>query len=159
MCDYSLHGLPNRLAVEGEPLAVHQFPTGTLGLVSPLDVQALTAKSQEQARAGFWSLVRRWFSTEESPPAVCIPPGARLLLRELPQPLQQKLGVGEEEEVTFIQQDVPAYAHRDAVRFGNGQEILLQKLAVGQQVDVLCLAPSEVAPGPSPFVAAFSEGT
>jgi hypothetical protein len=35
MCDYSLAGVPNRLAVEGEELVVHRFPTGALGLASP----------------------------------------------------------------------------------------------------------------------------
>ena len=35
MCDYSLAGIPNRLAVEGEELAVHRFPTGSIGLASP----------------------------------------------------------------------------------------------------------------------------
>jgi hypothetical protein len=34
MCDYSLAGIPNRLAVEGEELVVHPFPTGALGLAS-----------------------------------------------------------------------------------------------------------------------------
>jgi hypothetical protein len=34
MCDYSLAGVPNRLAVEGEELQVHRFPTGALGLTS-----------------------------------------------------------------------------------------------------------------------------
>ena len=28
MCDYSLQGLPNRLAVEGEKLVTHRFPLG-----------------------------------------------------------------------------------------------------------------------------------
>jgi hypothetical protein len=32
MCDYSLAGVPNRLAVEGEQLVVHRFPTGSVGL-------------------------------------------------------------------------------------------------------------------------------
>ena len=36
---------------------------------------------------------------------VC-PPGARLLLRDIPKSLQPLLGVGEVEEVTFIQQVV-----------------------------------------------------
>jgi hypothetical protein len=31
MCDYSLAGIPNRLAIEGEQLVVHQFSTGSLG--------------------------------------------------------------------------------------------------------------------------------
>ena len=30
MCDYSLHNVPNRLAVEGEMLQVHRFPAGSV---------------------------------------------------------------------------------------------------------------------------------
>src|SRR5260370_14227415 len=32
MCDYSLAGLPNRLAVEGDQLVVQPFSTGAMGL-------------------------------------------------------------------------------------------------------------------------------
>ena len=40
MCDYSLVSLPNRLAKEGNHLVVHQFPTGTLGLIeAPREVR------------------------------------------------------------------------------------------------------------------------
>jgi hypothetical protein len=35
--------------------------------------------------------------------------------------------------------------YRDAVGFNNGREILLQKLEVGQRVDVLCLSLAEEA--------------
>jgi len=35
MCDYSLHGIKNRLAEEGEVLVVHRFHTGSKGLTSP----------------------------------------------------------------------------------------------------------------------------
>ena len=33
MCDYSLMGLPNRLAKEGETLILIQFQTGTSGFM------------------------------------------------------------------------------------------------------------------------------
>ena len=39
MCDYSLCGIPNRLAVEGEALVVHRFLTGSMGLASRADLQ------------------------------------------------------------------------------------------------------------------------
>ena len=71
MCDYSLAGIPSRLAVEGEQLVVHQFATGTLGLASPRPFTS------------------RWCSLKQTP-AVCVPPGARLLLRDIPMNLQQK---------------------------------------------------------------------
>ena len=35
MCDYSLQGIENRLAKEGEVLVVHRFYSGSKGLTSP----------------------------------------------------------------------------------------------------------------------------
>ena len=34
MCDYSLCGIPNRLAVESEELVVYRFSTGSIGMAS-----------------------------------------------------------------------------------------------------------------------------
>ena len=121
MCDYSLTGIPSRLAVEGEQLVVHRFPTGSLGLASPCPSTS------------------RWWSQKQTP-AVCIPPGARLLLRDIPKSLRKQCGVGITEEVTFAQLSATAYQFRDAVRFSNGQEILLQALQCGQRVEVLSLS-------------------
>jgi len=117
MCDYSLAGISKRLAVEGEQLVVHRFSTGSLGLASPCA-----------------SLV------SAGTPAVCIPHGARLRLRDIPQDLQLRFGLNKIEEVTFVQQSAEAYQYRDAVRFQNGREVLLQRLRCGQQVEVLSLA-------------------
>jgi hypothetical protein len=44
------------------------------------------------------------------------------------------------ETVEFIQTSADAGRHRDGVRFSNGQEILLQRLAEGQRATVLSLA-------------------
>jgi hypothetical protein len=128
MCDYSLAGVPNRLAIEGEALMVHRFPTGALGLTPNT------------------SPARSWFSkiwSARVTPAVCVPPGTRLLLRDIPADLQDALGVGAAEEVTFIQQSAEAYQYRDAVRLQNGREILLQRLQCGQRVEVLNLSSNE----------------
>src|SRR2546428_13505042 len=108
MCDYSLAGVPNRLAVEGEELVVHRFTAGTLGLASP-----------NTRRSRLWS--------KKATPAVCIPPGARLLLRDIPVGLQQECAIRDAEDVTFVQQSAEAFMYRDAVRFQNGREILLQR--------------------------------
>lgn len=121
MCDYSLAGLPNRLAVEGEQLLVHRFVTGAMGL-------APSCPGLKQ------------FFFPSSTPAVCIPPGALLRLQNIPLHLQQRLGVGEVENVTFVQQSAEAFRYRDAVRFANRREILLQHLRCGQRVDVLSLS-------------------
>jgi len=44
------------------------------------------------------------------------------------------------EEVTFTQLSATVYQFRDAVRFSNGREILLQTLQCGQEVEVLWLS-------------------
>ena len=123
MCDYSLAGIPNRLAAEGEQLMVFRFPTGARGLTPP------TASPWR-----FWC---------KQTPAVCVPPGARLLLCDIPKDLQRQFDVQATEEVTFVQLSAEAYQYRDAVRFRNGREVLLQCLRCGQHVEVLSLCSSE----------------
>jgi len=139
MCDYSLHAQPNRLAIEGERLVVHRFSRGSIGLASPSDLQ--DAKPQP-----WWSWAA-WFQAQKAELrpicAVCVPPGARLVIREIPENLQQEFKVSETEQVTFVQLSADEYTYRDAVRFSNGRTLLLQKLHPGQRVDVLCLSPDE----------------
>lgn len=126
MCDYSLAHLPNRLAVAGETLVVHRFSSYSRGLTC--------------AR-------RTWKQIlfPETRPAVCVPPGARLRLMDIPEHLQRELGVSSGETVTFVQQSAEAFRYRDAVRFANGREILLQRLSCGQRVEVLTLESPEQA--------------
>jgi hypothetical protein len=145
MCDYSLLGMTNRLAIEGEQLQVYRFPTSSLGLTSPDELQKLSEESAPQPGGSFWSRLKNWLSVsgEPAPPAVCIPPGARLRLHDIPERVQRQLGVGADEEVTFVQLSAEPFSYRDAVRFNQGSEILLQKLEVGQRVDVLCLSLAE----------------
>lgn len=99
---------------------VRRFPSGCLGMSSPR---------------------RRWYEVlfPSLAVAVCIPPGARLLLRDIPARLASQLEVSSSEEVTFVQRTADAFTHRDGVRFANGREILLQQLECGQQVTVLKL--------------------
>jgi hypothetical protein len=131
MCDYSLTALRTRLAEEGEELVIYRFPTGTLGMTSPAELERY-----KQQLSGW----RSWFNAREVPCAVCIPPYARLLLRDIPNRLRQQLGLKAEEEVVFIQKSALEGRHRDGVRFNNGQEILLQHLLEGQRADVLALS-------------------
>src|SRR5579864_9724074 len=137
MCDYSLMSLPNRLAVEQEDLVVHKFSTGSNGLASP-----------RAPVAGLWEFVKNVFQ----PPAivaVCVPPGSRLLLQDIPTSTQKWLSVGCEEEVTFTQVTAEANNHRDAVCFRTGGKMLLQDLRVGQRVRVLDLSGAEETEVPS----------
>ena len=124
MCDYSLAYFPSRLAVDGESLAVHRFPCGTLGLTG--------------ARRSWKQILFPGTTC-----AVCVPPGARLLVHDIPGYLQRQLGVGSCEEVTFVEQTAEAFTHRDAVRFSNGREILLQRLQAGQRVLVIGMESNE----------------
>jgi len=150
MCDYSLLGIPNRLAVEGEQLLVYRFPTGSLGLTSRSEICAPATELADHSPAGWWSAIKSWFSVsvEKSTPAVCIPPGAQLVLHDIPPRLQQKLEVTASEEVTFVQLSDEVYTYRDAVRFHNGRDLLLQRLDEGQRVEVRCLSLAEEAPRP-----------
>ena len=75
-----------------------------------------------------------------------MPPGARLVLRNVPKDLQRKFDVQVTEEVIFVQVSAEAFQFRDAVRFSNGREILLHKLHCGQQVDVLSLSSGDCQP-------------
>jgi hypothetical protein len=129
MCDYSLAEVKTRLAVEGEDLTVYRFPTGTLGFTSPSELQ-------QRPELRGW---RSWFTLRQVPCAVCIPPGAQLALRDIPSRLQSSLGLRMEEEVVFVQVGMDAGRHRDAVRFGNNQELLLQRLAEGQRARVISM--------------------
>ncbi len=144
MCDYSLMAVPNRLAQEGEDLVAHRFPTGSLGLACPADLQRLSEPAHPE-RKTFWEAVKDFFSPPKTPPvpAVCIPPGARLLLQDIPARLQNELHVGCTEEVTFTQLTAAANSYRDAVRFANGRQVRLQELREGQRVRVLDLSVAE----------------
>jgi len=153
MCDYSLNAFPNRLAVEGEDLVVHRFAGASLGLASPADLSpafpSIWGRCADQP--GFWTELKAWWKNSsdhrtqpKKTPAVCIPPGATLLLRDIPGHLRRSLSIGEAEEVRFLQTTAEANAYRDAIQFSNKREVLLQALAVGQRVTVLSLG-SEAA--------------
>ena len=139
MCDYSLMGVPNRLAKEGEDLVVIRFPTGSRGLTQ---CEESSNGEGPQTRPHFFkSIVQLLFGNPQGTKvAVCIPPGARLLLGDIPQGLQESLKVGSTEEVTFTQLTAKPHVYRDAVRFKNGCELLVQQLEDGQRVTVLDLS-------------------
>jgi hypothetical protein len=59
--------------------------------------------------------------------------------------MQQRLGVSETQNVSFVQRSAEAFTYRDAVRFANGKEILLQYLRCGQRVDVVSLSSGDNA--------------
>jgi hypothetical protein len=150
MCDYSLMIFPNRLAREGEQLVVHQFSSGAKGLASPLDLRPAPIPFPAP-RKRFWS--RLSFLREPKPagassikpvPAVCVPPGARLLVWDLPESLRQEIRAHGVEEVAFTQINAEPGSFRDALHFANGETVLIQKLREGQRLLVLGLSSTEV---------------
>lgn len=144
MCDYSLMCIPNRLARDGEELVMHRFPTGSLGFASPADLFQV-AGTVEARSQGFWRALRSFFAPPRisNVPAVCIPPGARLRLQEIPKRLQMDLNIGSTEEVAFTQLTAAVNTYRDAVRFKNGYRVRLQDLSEGVRAKVLDLSLAE----------------
>jgi hypothetical protein len=134
MCDYSLHGIKNRLAEAGETLVVHRFHTGSKGLTSPGMPKAI-----DDAR-GFRAFLKSLFSPQPAECAVCVPDGARLLLRGISPALQQAHGLSDEETVIFRQLSAEPRTYRDAIEFKNGARARLQELEEGQNVEVLALS-------------------
>jgi len=145
MCDYSLMAIPNRLAVSGEELVVHKFQEGAVGMASPSDLRI----RQEYRRVrphGFWPMLKEFFNPPAGPviPAVCIPPGARLLVRDIPAQLQRECGLESTvEKAVFTQTTAAVNTFRDALRFHTGMEVLLQRFAEGQRVRVLDLSSAD----------------
>lgn len=139
MCDYSLMMLPNRLAVEGEQLVAHKFKSGTTGLVGLGDFRTWRGE-----RPSFWQRVKNCFLCQTEPgPVVCIPPGSRLFLEDIPNSLRRQFEFQCGEYVTFAQRSAESWQHRDVLAFQNGVVLLLQLLPEGQKVNVLGLSSSE----------------
>jgi len=136
MCDYSLHGIQNRLAKEDEVLVVHRFYTGSKGLTSPeyLNVGPPKRKGLLSLFKGTFAVAQPWVC------AVCIPDGAKLMIHGISPKLQEAHGLHSAESVTFRQLSADAQTYRDAVEFKNGVKLRLQDLEEGQSVEVLALS-------------------
>ena len=139
MCDYSLQGLPNRLAVEGEQLVTYRFPTGSVGMATPTDIAAAKRpKPQAGCRRSWWSALKHWMDVDQVP-AVCMPPGAHLLMNHIPEWLKRAFALQAVEKVTFVQLSADAYRYRDGIQFWNGKQVLLQEIREGVRFRVLSL--------------------
>jgi hypothetical protein len=141
MCDYSLMSFPNSLARAGDELVAYRFAFGAIGFASALELSADRSPLTLRLRKA-WTGLWRTGSTRRSQSvvAVCIPPGARLLVSDISQSLQTEIGVRRTEEVTFTELGASPFQYRDAIRFRNGRQILLQRLEEGQRVRVLSLS-------------------
>ncbi len=148
MCDYSLYSVQNRLAQEGDELFLHKFETGTRGFVDANDLLKMTPGTGAKAQA--WSArIKSWFRPSPSRlPAICIPPGARLLLTDIPERVQKALHVGPEELTVFTELSDRTYSYRDALLLPNGARVRLQDLPEGIRAVVWSLS-SEGSSEPS----------
>lgn len=144
MCDYSLHTVPNRLADQGEELVLHRFATGTLGFASRADLEK-DAKQTATEPQGFWASLKGLLSPRPCPeiPAVCVPPGARLFIADMPLELRNSLRAGPSEIAVFTETSNQPYSYRDALVFSNGKPVLLQDLPEGLHAFVLSTSSSE----------------
>jgi hypothetical protein len=147
MCDYSLYEFPNRLTREGEELVTYRFPLGSLGLVSPVELKNAHRKASVKR---IWWTGRSLFERSSYPPAdqpsvcaICVPPGARLILKDISPLIQRDLGLGPVEGGKFIETSIDVLRHRDAIQLTNGRVIPLQRLCEGQRIKVLSLVPVE----------------
>jgi hypothetical protein len=134
MCDYSLHGIQNRLAKQGETLIVHSFSTGSKGLTSP------EYREPSPQPEGVLAFLKRMFVPEVRECAVCIPDGAQLRLDGISQKLQKAHNLSATEMVTFRQLSANFATYRDAVEFASGVKVRLQELEEGQHVEVQALS-------------------
>ncbi len=143
MCDYSLMALKNRLATDGEELIVHKFEAYSMGFAGAEEVLRLKALQQGQDQ-NWMARIKRFLipARDCECTAVCIPPGARLVVRDIPEKLKRELHLERnEQEVIFTQ--ISAVGFRDAIRFSNGVELLIQRLKEGQRVKVVSVGCEE----------------
>lgn len=142
MCDYSLFEYLNRPAVEGEELATYRFQSRSLGLVSLPELRTREAMCASRGiPRRLWSALKGVSAMTPAPVAVCVPHGARLRLEQIPASFRKQYRLEGNEDVTLVQTTVASHTHRDAIRFANGEETLLQNVPEGQRMHVLDLGP------------------
>lgn len=107
MCDYSLEMYRSRPARIGEQYVTSHFPSRSIGLTAPGDCHT----------------------------AVCLMADTRLKLQDIPDSAQKMFGLHASEEAIFVRREMGSY--RDAIRFANGAEVLLQQLGSGVKVSII----------------------
>lgn len=106
MCDFSLESYRTRLAREGETYKTARFPSGTIG-IAPMESDGMP---------------------------VCVPYDTQLVIEDIPSYVQDNLGIGPREDVTFVRLEQGPY--HDGVRFKDGREVSLQRLGAGAKATV-----------------------
>lgn len=109
MCDFSLESYRTRLAREGETYKTARFPSGTIG-IAPMESDGMP---------------------------VCVPYDTQLIVEDVPQPVQERFGIGARELATLVRIEHGPW--HDGIKFGNGREVSLQQLGPGAKVTVTML--------------------
>lgn len=134
MFDSSESGSLSRLARSGELLLTYRFQNMRIGLASAKDVESSPRFAVER-RVRTWWFARTQRSgvrgKSNSIPPVHISPGTLLRMSHIPPELRRRLALQNVEDVCFFQHAGDCEFYRDAVRFSNGSEVLLQSLPEG----------------------------
>jgi hypothetical protein len=120
MCDYSLEAYRSRPAEEGEKLILERFPSGSMGFTAGPVCDT----------------------------AVCVPEGSHLIVQGIGEGIRDACGVGAVEEVVMTR--LPDGPYKDAVRFANGKELLLQRLDCGLTAVVVAFPAARIEPAAQP---------
>ena len=159
---YSLMNLGSRLAVDGEELVAHRFPSGSIGMVPRSDFESwlrstprrtvLDSSSGQALHRGLLQSIKNTvmefltyygFKTKAPPspgepgPVVGIPSEALLRVFGISPDWQEQYHLGSFEDALFIESSSSSDARHDALCFGNGITIPLQFLHEGQKLKVL----------------------
>ena len=154
MRDLTLKRAPERLAVEGEILVSYRFRTGSVGLASPgeLDGSKGVLGGIGVRRSWWWLCKRRLhlFRQPDKTAAIRVSPRARLRVNAVPDEIQQEFGVSAIENVNFVELSAEGCYLRDAIRFGNGRHVLLQRFGEGIWFEVLADGSIDTEPDQEP---------
>ncbi len=129
--------MPQRLARGGEILVTYRFRTGRIGLASLIEI---ADARRLRGRVSLWSA---WLHALElclhprQPSSVRVTPGAHLRINSVPRRIAQEFGVRSVADVTFVRLNGSGCLHRDAIRFGNGRHLLLERFNEGVAFQVL----------------------
>jgi hypothetical protein len=132
-----MHTTPQRLAREGEILVTYRFRTGRIGWASLVEIADARVL---RGRVSLWSA---WLHALElclhprQPSLVRVTPGAHLRINSVPRRIAQEFGVRQVADVTFVRLTDSGCLHRDAIRFGNGRHLLLERFNEGVAFQVL----------------------
>jgi len=94
-----------------------------MGLAPAAHLQTSSTSPRNQS---LWRRIKAFLALPGFRPgiqAVCVPPGASLILKGIPCDLQRKWDIGEEETVLFTQISAEFKTHRDAICFRNGRRV------------------------------------